>query len=347
MHRRRLYMIINPEYIGVISSFDLLSTSLKREAIFFDKIAIPNVLSEFTLKNSLLACPIRSIEYLIDAGIIIDPVKEYIGETHYLKSIGQDLYKKRLEVIYTKEKALAKELELQIQTYSAENLTAFIENLPNAILNEFERIGKKIQYKFGIPFQKFGASIVCFKNQLDYDRRGIAIDMQNRFSLNAFPLYSDETALNDDFVSGKDEIVKLVIEQLPEPDYENVAWEKILEFRSDPETKRLLNYLRHWISDHSKKEASWQELLEEILYYCSKYEEHIQLHKMKSKSCVLETLLMIPAEMIEGVIRLKPTNIVKTLFTFKRQKVELLEQEKIAPGRDLAYLIKARDEFGI
>ena len=66
---------------------------------------------------------------------------------------------------------------------------------------------------------------------------------------------------------------------------------------------------------------------------------------MKLKHGVFETLLMIPAEIIEGVIRLKPTKTVKELYTFKRQKVELFEQEKKAPGRDLAYLFKARDEF--
>ncbi len=338
-------MIVNPEYVGVISPFDLLKTSLKREAIFFDKIAIPNALSEFILKDSLLACPIRSIEYLIDAGIIIDPVKDYIGETSYLKSIGQDLYEKRFKEIENRENGLAQELEFPIQTHYAQNTKSLIKILPKAVIETFERVGKQIQYKFGIPFQKFGASIVRFKNQLDYDRRGIAIDLQNNFSLNAFPVYSDSTALNDDFVSGKDEIIKLVIEQLPEPDYESVAWERIIDFRNDPETKKLLNFLRHWITDRSKKEGSSKDILEEMSYYCAKYEEHINLHKMKLKYGVFETLLMIPAEMIEGVIRLKPTKTVKALFTFKRQKVELLEQEKKAPGRDLAYLFKAKDEF--
>ena len=92
--------------------------------------------------------------------------------------------------------------------------------------------------------------------------------------------------------------------------------------------------------------TEYNDILEEMLYYCTKYEEHIRLYKMKLKHGVLETLLMIPAEMVEGVIRLKPTKIVKALFTFKRQKVELLEQEKKAPGRDLAYLFKSKDEFG-
>jgi hypothetical protein len=47
----------------------------------------------------MLSCPIRSIEYLIDSGIIIDPVKKYIGENgenNYIKKIGKDIYQDRL-----------------------------------------------------------------------------------------------------------------------------------------------------------------------------------------------------------------------------------------------------------
>ena len=339
-------MVEKFEYVGVISPFDLVNTSLKREAIFFDKIAVPNVLKDFILKDTLLTCPIRSIEYLIESGIIFDPVMEYIGETKYLKKIGQDIYTQRLKIIAQKEHALAEELKFPIETHTAPNLTSLFEILPKALLATFERVGKQLQYRLGIPFQKVGASIIRFKNQLDYDRRGIAIDLRNRFSINAFPLYSDNMALNDDFVSGKDDIVKLVVEQLPEPDYDSVSWERIIDFRNDPETKKLLTYLRHWITDTAKKDITYNDLLDEILYYCAKYEEHIKLHKMKIKSGVLETLLMIPAEMLEGVVRLKPTKVVKALFTFNKQKVELLEEEKKAPGRDLAYLIKSKDEFG-
>jgi len=50
--------------------------------------------------------------------------------------------------------------------------------------------------------------------------------------------------------------------------------------------------------------------------------------------------------MVEGMVRLKPTKVVEALFTFNKKKVELLEEEKKAPGRDLAYLIKSKDEFG-
>jgi len=57
--------------------------------------------------------------------------------------------------------------------------------------------------------------------------------------------------------------------------------------------------------------------------------------------------LMIPAEVLEGLVWRKPTQMVKALFTFKRQRLQLREAELKAPGRDLAYLIKAKQEFGV
>lgn len=333
------------EYVGVISPFDLLRTSLKREAIFFDKIAIPNVLKDFIFKDTLMQCPIRSIEYLIDKEIIIDPVSEFLGKDLYLKKIGYDLYEERIKAIKEKEHFLAEELEKPIQIDSSSDDNLLFQLIPKYWLKSLERLKTQLEYKIGIPFMKFAASCARFKQQLDYDRRGIACDLRQKYSINAFPAYSENVVFNDDFMNGQDDVVRLVIDCLPEPDYASVSWEQIIDFRDDPETKKLLNYLRHWINESSKKEFTYKELSQELSYCCEKYEEYIKLQKMKLTHGMLETLLMIPAEMIEGVIRLKPTDTVQALFKFKHQRVKLLEQELKAPGRDLAYLLKARERF--
>ena len=67
---------------------------------------------------------------------------------------------------------------------------------------------------------------------------------------------------------------------------------------------------------------------------------------MKTSYGTLEALLMIPAEMIEGMVQLKPTQTVKALFLFKKQRLQILEAEMNAFGRDLAYLVKVKEEFG-
>jgi hypothetical protein len=92
-------MINSLPYVGVLSPFDLLETSLKREALFFDILAIPNIQGDFFLKPLLTQCPIRSVEYLINLGIVVDPVDKYLGKETYLKKIGKDIYEERLKDI--------------------------------------------------------------------------------------------------------------------------------------------------------------------------------------------------------------------------------------------------------
>jgi len=334
-------------YVGVLSPFDLLKTSLKREALFFDSIAIPNIQSDFIFKTRLTQCPIRSIEYLIDIGIVIDPVEKYLGKETYLKKIGNDVYHKRLKEIASKNQALSHELEKPIDLPSLPATGSLLQLLSYPWDKALKRVMLTLEKNIGLPFQTLGVSAALFMNQLDYDRRTLACDLREKHAINAYPIYSDDLVLTDDFIEGNKDVIKVVLESIPEPDFETTPWEQILDFRNDGDTRTLLSYFRHWTTQTIKKRVTFHQLSEELNYYCNKYEEHIKLQKMKVNYGILETLLMISAEMVEGLVRLKPTQTVKALFTFKRQRLHLCEAELNAPGRDLAYLIKAKQEFGV
>jgi len=212
-------MIKTNEYVGVISPFDLIKTSLKKEAIFFDKIAIPNITSDFFLNDAI---PIRSIEYLIDSGIIIDPVKKYIGENNYIKKIGKDIYQDRLKEIENTKNRLSKELSIPLQTYPVSNLEQLFEKIPQNLSLIAGRFIDAIKYQYGVPISKVGSFLALYSNKFEYDRRGIAIDLHCNHGVNAFPIYAKNISLNGDFPAGKDEIVNLILKQLPEPDYDTV-----------------------------------------------------------------------------------------------------------------------------
>jgi hypothetical protein len=334
-------------YVGVLSPFDLLKTSLKREALLFDAIAIPNIQSDFLFKTKLTQCPIRSIEYLIDIGIVIDPVEKYLGKETYLKKIGKDLYDKRLEEIESRSRALSDELKQPIDLPSLPIGGSLLQFLSYPWGEALKRVMLNLEKKIGLPIEKFGVSVMLFKNQLDYDRRTLACDLRDKYAINAYPIYSDDLVLMDDFIEGNNDVIKVVLESIPEPDFETTPWEQIIDFKNDAHTKKLLSYFWQWTSQITKKRVTFHELSEELIYYCNKYEEHIKTQKMKVNYGILETLLMIPAEMLEGLVRLKPTQTVKALFSFKRQRLQLLEAELKAPGRDLAYLIKAKQEFAV
>lgn len=338
-------MINLNEYVGVLSPFDLLSTSLKREVLFFDKIAIPNVLNDFIFKDTLMKCPIRAIEYLIQNNIIVDPVEKYIGIDSYLKKINSEMYGNRMRLLKEREYELAAELDKPIIIDPSFEKDPLIRLMPANWLKAFSKLRLNLEYKIGVPFAKFALSCASFMQQLDYDRRGIAADLRSNFLINAFPLYSQQIDLENDFVSGQDDVITLLIDNLPEPDCDSVSWEQLIDFKNEPETQKRLLFLRHWIIESCKKEVTYRELSQELEYQIGKYKEHIALQKLKLNYGVIETLLMIPAEMIEGILQQKPTQTVKALFTFKHQKIKFLENEAKAPGRDLAYLIKASETF--
>lgn len=333
------------EYMGVLSPLDLLSTSLKREFLFFDKIAIPNILNNFVFKDTIMQCPIRSIEYLIENKIVVDPVHEYIGDDKYLKSINNETFEQKLKLLKEREYELAVELEKPFDINPILDANPLLDFIPKDWVEAFSQLKTKLSYNVEIPVNKFLVSATRFKQQVDYDRRGIALDLRKNFHINAFPLYAEQTELDNDFIPGKNDVISLILNHLPEPDYESVSWEQLIDFKNDPDTQKMVYFLRHWVVESSKGDLLLSEFSDEIEYQLTKYKEHILLQKMKVKSGVLETLFMVPAEMIEGVLRLKPTRVVKSLFQFKHKKIELLEQEAKAPGRDLAYIVKADQEF--
>lgn len=184
----------------------------------------------------------------------------------------------------------------------------------------------------GVPLRKVGLNLALFQSQWNYDRRRLAADLRIEHSVNAFPLYSSDLVLMDDFVEGRAEVIRAVIRSIPEPDLDSVPWEQILDFRNDDETKKLLCFFRHWAGEVVEKQLTAGELCEEMEYHCTKYEEYIRLKKMKVSYGTLETLLMIPARMVEGLLKLKPTKVVEALFTFRKQCVELCKAELEAPG---------------
>lgn len=66
---------------------------------------------------------------------------------------------------------------------------------------------------------------------------------------------------------------------------------------------------------------------------------------MKVNAGVLETVVTAGAEIIENLIRLKFGRLAQALFAIKHRRIALLEAERSAPGREVAYIAKIRREL--
>ena len=142
----------------------------------------------------------------------------------------------------------------------------------------------------------------------------------------------------------KSDVAQIVISKLPIPD-DMTPWEQIIDYRNDEENQKNLLDLRRWIRKISTENLSTSEIEDELQWLMNEFQRHMRIHKMKANTETLEVLVKAPLEIIEDLIKLKFSKIPEPFFALKKRQINLMEAELNAPGREMAYIIKARDTF--
>jgi hypothetical protein len=66
------------------------------------------------------------------------------------------------------------------------------------------------------------------------------------------------------------------------------------------------------------------------------------LQDMKIRKGTFETIVTVAAEVVEDLVQIKWGKLASLLFVLKNRKIALLEAERSAPGREIAYVVQAR-----
>jgi len=61
---------------------------------------------------------------------------------------------------------------------------------------------------------------------------------------------------------------------------------------------------------------------------------------------VVETLVVTTAEIAESLVKFQWSTIAKKLFEVRHRQIDLMKAEMTLPGREVAYIVKARKRFG-
>jgi hypothetical protein len=138
-------------------------------------------------------------------------------------------------------------------------------------------------------------------------------------------------------------IVKISISNFPIVN-ESIPLENIIQFRNENRNKLLS--LRKWIYEVTRKGMNAKEASVEIQYLMEEYKKAMSLYEMKYTRGKIETIITASLDIIENLAKFKPSNIMNPFFSIKRQKMDLLEAELKTPGREIAYIVKAQEEFG-
>ena len=133
-------------------------------------------------------------------------------------------------------------------------------------------------------------------------------------------------------------MIRLVIRSLPTPSA-TAPLEDVLAFPEETRRSRLAP--RVWINAMGAGKLSGHELDDKFEYLLNEYEEGARRLRAKKDATILETLIFPAKGVVEYV-----TTLGSKLFAARKQQLDLMEAETKLPGREVAYIVKAREKFG-
>jgi len=138
-------------------------------------------------------------------------------------------------------------------------------------------------------------------------------------------------------------VLEVALKALPAPDA-SCAWDDILNFKTELHDKQW--GFRRFLRTLALKQQTEAEVSDEIEWMVNEYSKAMKVHNLKASPAFFEAYVIPGLELIEDIVRLKLSKIAKGVMVVNKRKVELLEAEMKAPGKECAYVFEARKKFG-
>jgi hypothetical protein len=141
-------------------------------------------------------------------------------------------------------------------------------------------------------------------------------------------------------------VVRLVIEHLPLPS-ESVAFQDVLEFRAEASKNGLPQELRVWMNEVAAAKLTPFEIEDKLDALMHRYQIALKAHRMDVALGRVEMVLLPIGDAIEELLRFRWGTMARKLFELKRlQTRRMFVDPQNLPGREVAYIVKARERFG-
>jgi hypothetical protein len=317
------------EFIGVKSWLGTaFYPSLKRESLMFNRIAIPKYkqcLDFLGKRTGVGEYYVAQLEWLSEQGFVFEP-DHSISEKLLLNHAEFNKYYNMesnltLEMIKIFKKQMR---EIEIERGDTDPQTYYAEPHHTANL--------------------IGEWLPRLYDAAEYQSRYVAVHLREVHQVESFPVLTTRMSEAQETQTSKTDVVHILLNALPEPD-DATSWEQILDYRSDPDTAGKFLSLRNWMNEVVRGKLSPLEVEEKLEFLIYQYEQHVKLHKLKTNRGILESVVVASAEFLEDLVKFKWGKIAKGLFALKHRRVELMEGELKAPGNEIAYIVKAREQF--
>jgi len=311
--------------IGVISPFYLVLPDLKRIGLYFDVLHTQTQFAYQVLESARRHMNDEDFENKPSAVAKLSSAFETLDNW-----IGRGLVEDIEPLIGSSSEKLVQDLRDNKKTW--------------ALMGKLASWGRHERY---LTFLEALEKTLVVVPQFDKAFCRSAANELQKMDYCASPVYLGQSDLEGAFTSeGKlNACLSAVIRSLPVPS-ESVTWKEILDFRDNPDTQRKLRALHVWQNDVAREDLSPAEVMDKLAHLLDDYAEHMRINRLRHEMTTAEIILTIGAEVLEGLLHLKPTKAIKALFSFGRRDLDLKEVELKAPGHEVAFICKAKESFG-
>jgi hypothetical protein len=139
-------------------------------------------------------------------------------------------------------------------------------------------------------------------------------------------------------------VLRLILDYIPIPS-KNTSWEKILDFKADPDSREKLFRLRKWISNIGASAKSLNDVQNNLEAALADYKSFLLQHKIEHERGALEAIVVCAAEVLENIATLKLSKALGVFFKVFKEDHALTKAELSAPGREVAYIEKVENSF--
>lgn len=294
--------------------------SLKRDLLYFDKII----------------CDANDIEF---GNMLGEPIaKVYLGEGSYKKVIKEkndelDFLRKE-ELLETFDSNLLEKIAHKSSTNYFDNYKKQFPKTGDSSFfshNDLLNLGSIVQDTQSLLLGESIAVDTIYKTYLQ------SALVSAYYGIDVVPIVEGFRPENTKDKGKEYQIIEVILSKFPVID-DNISWDAIIDFKSDPESKRKFLALRNWMIDISKSNYSISEIDEKLEYLLNEYTVHLEKHKIDTQVGFIKSFTITTLEVIENLAKLKLSKVAKTLFEINEQSSKLLEIDENAPGKEIAYI---------
>lgn len=305
-------------------------SSLKRDILFFDKIALTGCNNVIKMGRHLGGCNLdvsNDLEFILDTSYFEvqrdDDLFDHISnantdEKKYFNQILNELLESSANIIDRKYKTSAWiDIGFNIDKYKTFSLSRA----------EMDEVSRQSELHSSLFLRAIVAKL--------------QVNGLNAVSTYRIPPWTEkiEPKLN------VAEVLGLAIERVPVPD-DNVPWQDILDMKEDRDLADRARKLRLWATKIAGSESSLASADEQISDLLADYSRYLAAHKIKTSSTILEAVVVGTAGMLEDLVKLKFEKIAQRIFSYRKFHAEVLMSELKAPGRELSIVTTLQDRLG-